>query len=212
MQACEIAKKIRVLLIDDHMVIRMGLLTAIAGTEDLEVVGEVESGEEAVDAYHDSQPDVVVVDLRMHGIGGIETIRLLRERFKDPRIIVFSNYAKGEEAYMAIQAGAAGFVVKDMPIERLLDAIRTVRGGERYIPARVAAKIGERMLVHLSPRELEVIGEVAKGGSNKEIAARLGLVEGTVKTHIASILAKLGAFDRTQALVIALKAGIINLD
>jgi DNA-binding NarL/FixJ family response regulator len=200
------------MLVADHRVNRMGPSTAIAGTEDLEVVAEVECGEEAVDAYGDCEPDVVVLDLRMHGIGGVDTIRLLRESFKDPKIIVFSNYARGEEAYKAIQAGAVGFVVKDMPIERLLDAIRRVRSGERYIPARVAAKIGERMLVHLSPRELEVLGEVAKGGSNKEIASRLGLVEGPVKTHIASILAKLGAFDRTQALVIALKAGIIDIE
>ena len=212
MRDVSVAKKTRVLLVDDHMVIRMGLASAISGTDDLEVVAEVDCGEEAVEAYGSSLPDVVVLDLRMHGIGGVETIRRLRESFRDARIIVFSNYAKGEDAFQAINAGASGFVVKDMPIERLLEAIRAVRRGERYIPTRVAAKIGERMLVHLSPRELEVLGEVAKGGSNKEIASRLGLVEGTVKTHIASILAKLGAFDRTQALVIALKAGIIDIE
>ncbi len=204
--------KTRVLLVDDHMVIRMGLLTAIAATDDIEVVAEVDCGEEAVEAYEKSKPDVVVLDLRMHGIGGLETIRLLRAHFKNPKIIVFSNYSKGEEAYQAIHAGAVGFVVKDMPVKRLLEAIRTVQKGERYVPARVAAKIGERMLVQLSPRELEVIGELAKGGSNKEIAMRLGLVEGTVKTHVASILSKLGALDRTQALVVALKAGIIELE
>ncbi len=211
MIACELAKKTRVLLVDDHMVIRMGLSTAISETDDLEVVAEIECGEEAVEAYSEYMPDVVVLDLRMHGIGGVETIRLLRASFKDAKIIVFSNYAKGEEAYQSIHAGAVGFVVKDMPIERLLEGIRVVRNGDRYIPSRVAAKIGERMLVHLSPRELEIIGEIAKGGGNKEIASRLGLVEGTVKTHVASILAKLGALDRTQALVIALKAGIIEI-
>lgn len=212
MKASELAQKTRVLLVDDHMVIRMGLLTAIAATDDIEVVAEVDCGEEAVEAYENSQPDVVVLDLRMHGIGGLDTIRLLRERFRSPRIIVFSNYSKGEEAYQAIHAGAVGFVVKDMPVKRLLEAIRTVRNGERYVPARVAARIGERMLVQLSPRELEVIGELAKGGSNKEIAMRLGLVEGTVKSHVASILSKLGAYDRTQALVIALKTGLIEIE
>lgn len=212
MEPSESARKTRVMLVDDHMVIRMGLLTAMAGTDDLEVVAEVESGEEAVEAYQASQPDVVVMDLRMHGIGGVETIRLLRERFKGARVIVFSNYAKSEEVYQAIHAGAVGFVLKDMPVKRLLEAIRAVQNGDRYIPVRVAAKIGERMFVHLSPRELEVLGEVAKGGSNKEIANRLCLVEGTVKNHIASILTKLGALDRTQALVMALKAGMIEIE
>ncbi|MDQ8186531.1 response regulator transcription factor [Pelagicoccus sp. SDUM812002] len=212
MKTSESGQKIRVMLVDDHMVIRMGLLTAIAATSDIEVVAEVDCGEEAVEAYESCRPDVVVLDLRMQGIGGLETIRLLREQFKHPRIIVFSNYSKGEEAYQAIHAGAVGFVVKDMPVKRLLDAIRVVHKGERYVPARVAARIGERMLVQLSPREIEVMGELAKGGSNKEIAMRLGLVEGTVKSHVASILSKLGAYDRTQALVIALKTGIIEIE
>mgnify|MGYP005854637987 CR=1 FL=1 len=205
-------EKIRILLVDDHMVIRMGLMTATSDTPDMEVVADVESGQEAVEAYRRHRPDVVVLDLRMHGMGGIDTIRALREEFGHPRILIFSNYAKGEEVYQAIKAGASGFVVKEMALDRLLEAIRRVYQGEQYIPPEVAARIGERLLAQLSPRELDVLQHVAKGLSNKEIAARLGVVEGTVKIHVANIFAKLGVSDRTQALVAAVKRGIIQIE
>lgn len=205
-------EKIRILLVDDHMVIRMGLMTATSDTPDMEVVADVESGAEAVEAYRRLKPDVVVLDMRMHGMSGLETIRALRAEFGNPRILIFSNYAKGEEVYQAIKAGAAGFVVKEMALDRLLEAIRKVYQGEQYIPPEVAARIGERMLAQLSPRELDVLQHVAKGLSNKEIAARLGVVEGTVKIHVANIFSKLGVSDRTQALVLAVKRGIIQID
>ena len=205
-------EKIRILLVDDHMVIRMGLMTATSDTPDMEVVADVEGGAEAVEAYRIHRPDVVVLDLRMHGMSGIETIRALREEFPDARILIFSNYAKGEEVYQAIKAGAAGFVVKEMALDRLLEAIRRVYRGEQYIPPEVAARIGERMLAQLSPRELDVLQHVAKGFSNKEIAAHLGVVEGTVKIHVANIFSKLGVSDRTQALVAAVKRGIILIE
>ena len=205
-------EKIRILLVDDHMVIRMGLMTATSDTPDMEVVADVESGQEAVEAYRRHRPDIVVLDLRMHGMGGIETIRALREEFGNPRILIFSNYAKGEEVYQAIRAGASGFVVKEMALDRLLEAIRKVYQGEQYIPPEVAARIGERLLAQLSPRELDVLQHVAKGLSNKEIAARLGVVEGTVKIHVANIFSKLGVSDRTQALVAAVKRGIIQIE
>lgn len=206
------SEKIRILLVDDHMVIRMGLMTATSDTPDMEVVADVESGQEALEAYRRHQPDVVVLDLRMHGMGGIETIRALREEFGNPRILIFSNFAKGEEVYQAIKAGASGFVVKEMALDRLLEAIRRVYQGEQYIPPEVAARIGERLLAQLSPRELDVLQHVAKGLSNKEIAAQLGVVEGTVKIHVANIFAKLGVSDRTQALVAAVKRGIIQIE
>ncbi len=205
-------RRIRILLVDDHMVIRMGLMTAASDTPDMEVVADVESGQEAIEAYRKLRPDVVVLDLRMHGMSGLETIRAMREEFGNPRILVFSNYAKGEEVYQAIKSGASGFVVKDMPLGRLLEAIRLVYQGEQYIPPEVAARIGERLLAQLSARELEVLQHVAKGQSNKEIAARLGVVEGTVKIHVANIFSKLGVSDRTQALVVAVKRGIIHLE
>jgi DNA-binding NarL/FixJ family response regulator len=206
------AKKIRVLLVDDHMAIRVGLMTALGDALDMEVVGDVEDGAEALKAYREFRPDVVVLDLRLQGMTGIETIRGLRQEFGDVRILVFSNYAKGDEVFEAVKAGAAGFVVKEMALDRLLEAIRVVHSGAQYIPPQVAMRIGERMLAHLSPRELEVLRLVAKGLSNKEIAAQLGLVVGTVKIHVANIYSKLGVSDRTQALVAAVKRGIINID
>lgn len=204
--------KIRILLADDHMAIRMGLMTAISDAPDMEVVADVEDGTEAVDAYRKQHPDVTVLDLRMHGMGGIETIRALRNESSSVKILVYSNYAKGEEVYQAIKAGAAGFVVKEMALEKLLEAIRIVHSGEQYIPPQIASRIGERMLAQLSPREMDVLRLLAKGLSNKEIAAQLGLVVGTVKIHVANLFSKLGVSDRTQALVVAVKRGIIEID
>lgn len=204
--------KIRILLADDHMAIRMGLITAIGDAPDMEVVADVEDGQEAIEAYRRHRPDVVVLDLRMHGMTGVDTVRALRQEFGTARILIYSNYARGEEVYQAIRAGASGIVVKEMALERLLDAIRTVHRGEQYIPAQIASRIGERLIAHLSPRETEVLQLLAKGLSNKEIAAQLGLVVGTVKIHVANIFSKLGVSDRTQALVTAVKRGIIDLD
>ncbi len=204
--------KIRILLVDDHMAIRMGLRTAANDAQDMEVVADVEDGLEAIEAYRKHLPDVVVLDLRMQGMGGVDTIRALREKFGKVRILVFSNYAKGDEVFQAIKAGASGFVVKDMALDRLLEAIRTVHAGGQYIPSQIAARVGERLLAQLSPREFEVLQLLATGLSNKEIAARLGVVVGTIKIHVANIFAKLGVSDRTQALVVAVKRGIIQID
>lgn len=206
------SNKIRILLVDDHMAIRMGLMTAISDTLDMEVVADVEDGQEALSAYRRHHPDVVVLDLRMPGLSGVDTIQALRAEAPGARILVFSNYSKGEEIYQAFKAGAAGFVVKEMALDRLLEAIRIVFSGEQYVPPQVAARIGERLLAQLSPREMEVLKLVAKGLSNKEIAAQLGLVVGTVKIHVANLFAKLGVSDRTQALVTAVKRGIIDIE
>jgi DNA-binding NarL/FixJ family response regulator len=212
MQTLTGTNKIRILLVDDHMAIRMGLMTAISDTLDMEVVADVEDGSEAVAAYRRHRPDVVVLDLRMHGMSGVETIRALRTEAPEARILIFSNYARGEEVFQAFRAGAAGFVVKEMPLDRLLEAIRTVYAGEQFIPPQVAMRIGERQLAQLSPREMDVLKLVARGLSNKEIAAQLGLVVGTVKIHVANLFAKLGVSDRTQALVTAVKRGIIDIE
>jgi DNA-binding NarL/FixJ family response regulator len=211
-QALPSSDKIRILLVDDHMVMRMGLMTATSGEPDMEVVADAENGAEAVKAYRHHRPDVVVLDLRMPGMSGIETIRQLREEFGNVRILIFSNYASGEEVYQALKAGASGFVVKEMALDRLLEAIRKLYQGEQYIPPEIAMRMGERLLAQLSPRELEVLQLVAKGLSNKEIAAVIRIVEGTVKIHITNILAKLGVSDRTQAIVVAVKRGIIQIE
>lgn len=205
-------EKIRILLVDDHIVLRMGLATAANGEPDMEVVGEAENGEEAVSVYRICQPHVVVLDLRMPKHGGLETIQLLKDEFHTVRVLVFSNYASGDEVLQAFKAGAAGFVVKDMPLERLLEGIRRVHNGEQYIPPEIASRMSRRVVSQLSRRELEVLSFVAKGFSNKEIAAELSLVEGTVKVHLTNILSKLSVSDRTQAILAAVKQGIIELE
>ena len=206
------ASRIRILLVDDHIVLRMGLVSAANGEPDMEVVGEADNGNEALKAYRSLQPDVVVMDLRMPEKGGLETIRQLREAHGDVRVLVFSNYASGEEIYQAFKAGASGFVVKEMPLERLLEAIRRVHQGEQYIPAEISTRMNGRVISQLSSREIEVLALIARGLSNKEIAAELKLVEGTVKVHVTNILGKLRVSDRTQAILAGVKQGIIQLE
>jgi DNA-binding NarL/FixJ family response regulator len=205
-------KKIRILLVDDHIVLRMGLTTATNGEPDMEVVADADNGPQAIKAYRAHRPDVVVLDLRMPGLNGVDTIRALRSEFRDARVLVFSNYASGDEVYQALRAGACGFVVKDMALNRLLEAIRKIHQGEQYIPPEIAMQMSERVVSQLSPRELEALQLVAKGLSNKEIAAVLHVVEGTIKIHLTNILAKLGVSDRTQAILAAVKRGIIQIE
>jgi DNA-binding NarL/FixJ family response regulator len=212
MQKEIVSSRIRILLVDDHMVIRMGLMTAASDAVDMEVVADVDNGHDAIEAYRRHRPDIVVLDLRMHGMSGLDTLRALRDEFKNARVLVFSNYAKGEEIFQAMKGGAAGFVLKEMPLDRLLEAIRVVHRGEQYMPSEVAVRVGERMLAQLSPREIEVLQLVSRGFSNKEIGAQLGVVEGTVKIHVANIFGKLGVSDRTQALIEAIKRGIVQIE
>lgn len=204
--------KIRILLVDDHIVMRMGLVTATSGELDMEVVAEADNGADAVEAYRQHRPDVVVLDLRMPKQNGFETIRVLRKEFDAARVLVFSNYASGEEAFQAFKAGARGFVVKEMALEQLLSAIRAVHKGEVYIPPEISARMNNRVLSPLSPREVEVLSLIAKGLSNKEIAAQLVLAEGTVKVHITSIFAKMRVLDRTQAILAGVKQGILQIE
>ena len=212
MQPLAKASKIRIMLVDDHIVMRMGLVTATSGEPDMEIVAEADNGLEAVSAFRVHHPDVVVLDLRMPKKNGIETIRLLRDEFGPVKVLVFSNYASGEEVFQAFKAGAAGFVVKEMPLDRLLEAIRKVHQGEQYLPSEISARMSGRVLSQLSTREIEVLRLIAKGLANKEIATALNIVEGTVKIHVTNILAKLRVSDRTQAILTAVKQGIIQLD
>ena len=204
--------RIRILLVDDHMVIRMGLMTAAVDAGDMEVLADVDNGHDAVEAFRIHRPDVVVLDLRIHGMSGQETLRALREESKNARVLIFSNYANGDEIFQAMRAGAAGFVLKEMPLNRLLEAIRVVHRGEQYMPPEVAARVGERLLVQLSPREIEVLQLASRGLSNKEIGAQLGVVEGTVKIHFANIFGKLDVSDRTEAVIEAIKRGLVHIE
>lgn len=200
------------MLVDDHILMRMGLASATNNEPDMRVVAEAEDGIEAVEAYRVHQPDVVILDLRMPKRNGIETIAVLRREFATARILVLSNYSSSEEVSAALQAGARGFAVKDMSLEALLDAIRRVHGGEQFIPTEIAHRLAGRMLSQLSARELEVLSLIGKGNSNKEIATTLHLAEGTVKTHVTNILFKLGVVDRTQAVLAAVKRGLLQID
>jgi len=212
MQTLTTDKKIRLMLVDDHIVMRMGLATAANGEPDMTVVAEADNGVDALTAFRSHQPDVVVLDLRMPKQGGLETIHTLRQESGTARILVFSNYASGDEVYQAFKAGALGFVVKDMSLDRLLDAIRKVHQGIQYFPPEISMRMNGRVLSQLSPRESEVLAHIAQGMSNKEIGAKLNVAEGTIKVHVNSILAKLAVSDRTQAILVAVKRGIIQID
>ena len=206
------ASLIRIMLVDDHILMRMGLASAANNEPDMRVVSEAEDGLEASDAYRLHQPDVVILDLRMPRRNGIATIAVLRREFSEARILVLSNYSSAEEVAAAIQAGARGYAVKDMPLDALLGAIRRVHAGERFIPPEIERRLAGRMLSQLSNRELEVLALIGQGKSNKEIATALHLVEGTVKVHVTNILSKLGVADRTQAVLAAVKRGLLEID
>jgi len=206
------ASKIRVLLADDHIVVRMGLSFAIGNQPDMEVVAQAEDGEEAIKLYKAHRPDVLILDLRMPKLGGIAAVSALKAECSEVRILIFSNYVGGDEVATALQAGASGFVGKDSSLADLLDAIRLVHAGEQVIPDGVARRLAGRLVSQLSPRELEVLTLMGRGMSNKEVGAALNVAESTVKVHVTSILTKLGVADRTQAVLAGVKRGIIHLE
>ncbi len=204
--------KIRLMLVEDHILMRMGLISATRIEPDMVVVAESEDGQQALENFRKHRPDVVIVDLRLPGMSGVEVIRELRRESRDVKILVLTNYGSGDEASLAIQSGASGFVLKNMPLEQVLEAVRVVHAGRQYIPQEIAGRIGQTLQSELSPREIEVLKLVSQGRSNKEIATTLGIVEGTVKAHITNIFSKLGAVDRTQAIAIAVKRQILQLE
>src|SRR5215216_2780996 len=204
---------IRILVVDDHFVVRMGLAAVISTQPDMEVVAEAINGRQAVELFKQHRPDVALMDLRMPEMNGVEAISEIRRDFPQARIIVLTTYDGDEDIYRALQAGARGYLLKDMLREGLIEAIRAVHSGQRRIPAEVAERLAERMTrTNLTAREMEVLELIVKGRSNKEIAAQLGVAEGTVKIHINNILSKLGVSDRTQAATFALQRGIVHLD
>ncbi|HEY3755636.1 MAG TPA: response regulator transcription factor [Opitutaceae bacterium] len=205
-------KKIRVMLVDDHLIVRMGMSFALNNQPDMQVVTQAQDGVEAIDAYRQNQPDVVILDLRMPKRNGIETIGVLRREFGSVTVLVLSNYDGGDEIAAAIKAGARGFVAKDTPLADLLHAIRSVAAGEEYIPPDVARRLAARIASQLSPREVEVLALVGQGMSNKEIGTKLFVTESTVKVHVANIFSKLQVADRTQAVLTGIKRSIIHLE
>ena len=202
---------IRVLIADDHAVVRQGLRTFLDLQEDIEVVGEAADGAEALDVAERLAPDVVLVDLVMPGIDGIEAIRRLRERAPDARAIVLSSFVDDDKLFPAVRAGAAGYLLKDVQPQELVEAIRTVHGGGALLHPQVAARLLEELTEDpLTPREREVLVLIGRGMPNKLIARELSLSEKTVKAHVSSILGKLGVTDRTQAALYAVREGLVG--
>ena len=205
---------IRIVVADDHAVVRMGLVALINSEPDLRVVGEAEDGREALELFHSLHPDVLLVDVRMPGMDGVAATRAVCRESPAARVIILSSYDGDEEIYRARQAGARGYLLKkDSLGEDMLKAIRTVHAGQHFIPPAVAAILAQRMhRSELTPRELEVLKAIAEGMSNKRIAGRLDISEGTVKIHVTNILSKLGVSDRTEAATSAIRRGILRLE
>lgn len=203
---------IRVLISDDHPFMREGLAAVIDYKPDMTVVGQACNGREAVELFRQHQPDVTLMDLRMPELSGVEAIAIICAEFADARIVVLTTYDGDEDIYRGLRSGAKGYVLKDAEPDELLTAIRAVHNGQKYIPPAVGAKLAERINnPELSERELEVLRLMARGKSNLEISTALSIAEGTVKFHVKNILGKLAVGDRTQAMIVALKRGIITL-
>ena len=205
-------RPIGILAVDDHPLLREGLASAIAGAPDMKLLGEAASGREAVERFRQLRPDVTLMDLRMEEMGGLQAITAIRTEFPGARIIVLTTYEGDAQALSALKAGAAGYLLKSALRKDLLDTIRAVHAGQRRIPPAIAAEIAEHLADDaLSEREIEILRRVAAGKSNKLIAFELQISENTVKAHMRSILPKLAASDRTHAVTIALKRGILDL-
>jgi DNA-binding NarL/FixJ family response regulator len=207
------SKPIRILVVDDHFMVRMGLSASLNVEPDMEVLAEVGSGEEALAAYRRFRPTLVLMDLRLPGMTGAECTAALMRDFPDAAVLMLSTHSGEEEIYRAMQAGARGYIVKSILREELLRAVRTVHQGGQYLDPIVASHLAERRSHRtLSSREIEVLRMVAKGFGNKEIASQLNIAEVTVKLHVSHVLEKLSVKDRTQAATAALQRGIITLD
>jgi DNA-binding NarL/FixJ family response regulator len=205
-------ERIKVLVVDDHPVFREGISAVLLGEEEFALVGEATNGREAVESFRSLRPDVTLMDLQMPGMNGIEAIRLIRREFPDARFVVLTTYSGDAQVLRALEAGAAGYLLKSALRKDLLTTIRAVHRGRKSLSPEVAAELAEHVLDDLlSEREIAVLRRVAAGTANKAIASELGLTEATVKSHMKSVMAKLGAQDRTHAVIIAMKRGILDL-
>jgi two-component system NarL family response regulator len=207
------SKPIRILVVDDHFMVRMGLSASLNVEPDMEVVAEAGSGDAALEAYRQHRPSLVLMDLRLPGMSGTDCTAAIIHEFPDASILMVSTHSGEEEIYRAMQAGARGYIVKSILREELLRAVREVYQGRQYVDPVVASHLAERQSHRsLSGREVEVLRMVAKGLGNKEIASALKIAEVTVKLHVSHVLEKLKVKDRTQAATVALQRGIISLD
>jgi DNA-binding NarL/FixJ family response regulator len=205
------ADKIRIMLVEDHQVVRQGLEALLSTTDDMEVAGSVGDGWEAIEAFRMVRPDVTLIDLQLPKLGGADTIRRIRTEFPQARFIVLTTFDGDEDIYRALQAGARAYLLKGMPLEELLTTIHAVHSGKLHIPPAVAEKLAERVSgQQLTARELSVLERIVAGRANKEISADLSISEATVKTHINSMLGKLGVADRTHAATVAIQRGLVS--
>jgi DNA-binding NarL/FixJ family response regulator len=203
---------IRVLTVDDHELVRKGIAAILSAELGFTLVGEANNGQQAVHLFREQLPDVTLMDLRLPDQSGIETTRQIRHEFPEARILVLTSYDGDQDIYRALEAGVRGYLLKEMVHSEVLRAIRMVHSGKRFIPTEVSQQLsGFFPEVALTPREVEVLSLIARGFGNKEVADVLGTAPGTVKAHVQSILSKLGASDRTHAVTIALRRGIIHL-
>jgi DNA-binding NarL/FixJ family response regulator len=206
------AQRIRILCVDDHPIVRDGLISIISMQPDMEIVGAAGSGAKGLSMFRDLNPDITLVDLRLRDTTGFDLIRNMLALAPTARAIVLTSFEGDVDIERALVAGARGYVVKGMVREELLRAIRAVHAGKQHVPSAVAAKLVDHLgSEKLTQRELDVLKEVARGRRNKEIGAALSIAEDTVKMHVKSILMKLGVSDRTEAVTIALRRGIIHL-
>jgi len=204
---------IRVMIVDDHPAVRKGIAALIESEPDLQVVGQTGDGREAVDLFRKLKPDIVLMDLRLPGMGGVEAIMAIRKEFADARIIVLTTFDADEDIYRAIQSGAKSYLLKDTPDDELAATIRAVHSGGEKLPTRVADLLAKRkQRADLTPREMDVLHLLIKGRSNKEIGSALDVTEDTVKAHFRTLFAKLNVRDRTEAAISAIQHGIVHLD
>jgi DNA-binding NarL/FixJ family response regulator len=206
------AESIRILTVDDHPMLREGIAAVLASEQDMVLVAEASNGREAIDQFRTHHPDVTLMDVQMPEVNGIDAIVKIREEFPDARIIVLTTYTGDAQAARAFKAGASGYLLKSMVRKELIDTIRLVHAGKKKIPAEIAVEMAQHHSDDaLTGREIEVLREVAAGNANKMVAQLLHISEETVKAHMRSILSKLGANDRTHAVTIAVKRGIIEI-
>jgi two-component system NarL family response regulator len=207
------AEKLKIMLVDDHYLVRMGLTSIIGLEQDMTICAEAQSGEQAVALFAQRRPDVTLMDVRLPGMSGIAATEAIRADFPDAKVIVLSTYISDEEVYAALKVGAMAYLVKSVAREELIQAIRKAAAGRRHVPADLAARLADRMSrASLSGREFDVLRLLVGGKRNREIANALDITEGTVKLHVSSILGKLGAVDRTEAVTVALQRGLIQLE
>jgi len=202
---------IRILTVDDHPLLRKGIAALVNAENDMKLVAEASSGEEAIAQFRAHQPDVTLMDIQLPGLNGIETISEIRKEFPSARIIVLTTYSGDAQVVRAIKAGARGYLLKRQVHRELLETIRAVHAGQRRVPQEIAMELVDRSREDLTPREIDVLRLIAAGNSNKEIADRLSVGEASVKSYVAHILSKLDAKDRAHAVTIGLKRGIIEL-